>query len=105
MSARKCGGDMPTWLSIVIMLFIASFTSAYMTDRRCNRECESEWQLITYSGSSIEPKNIYICKRCNYKTDLNRHYCSNCGSLMTNGISYYSYSDKIDLSEESEDEE
>ncbi len=90
---------MPTWLLIVIMLIVASLTSAYMTERRCNRESESEWQEITYTGNSVEPKNIYICKRCNYKADINRHYCSNCGSLMKNGASYHCYSDKIKLSE------
>lgn len=90
---------MPTPLLIAIILIIGCFTSAYLTALRCNREIESEWQEITYAGNSVEPKNIYICKRCNYKADLNRHYCSNCGSLMKNGKSYHCYSDKIELSE------
>lgn len=90
---------MPTWLLITIILLVGCFTSAYVTAGICNREIESEWQEITYAGNSVEPKNIYICKRCNYKADLNRHYCSNCGSSMKNGISYHCYSDKIELSE------
>lgn len=90
---------MPTPLLIAIILLVGCITSAYTTARICNREIESEWQEITYTGNSVEPKNIYICKRCNYKADLNRHYCSNCGSAMKNGISYHCYSDKIELSE------
>lgn len=90
---------MPTWLLITILLSVGCITSACATARICNREIESEWQKITYTGNSVEPKNIYICKRCNYKADLNRHYCSNCGSLMKNGTSYHCYSDKIELSE------
>lgn len=90
---------MPTPLLIATILIVGCFTSAYVTARICNREIESEWQEITYTGNSVEPKNIYICKRCNYKSDLNRHYCSNCGSEMKNGISYHCYSDKIELSE------
>lgn len=90
---------MPTWLVIAIVLIVGCITSAYTTACICNRENESEWQKITYTGNSVEPKNIYICKRCNYKADLNCHYCSNCGSLMKNGTSYHYYSDKIELSE------
>lgn len=90
---------MPTWLLIVIMLIVASVASAYMTERRCNRESESEWQEITYTGNSVEPKSIYVCKHCNYKADINCHYCSNCGSKMINGISRHYYSDKIKISE------
>lgn len=90
---------MPTPALIAIILIVGCVASAYTTARICNREIESEWQEITYVGSSVEPKSIYICKRCNYKSDLNRHYCSNCGSLMKNGASYHCYSDKIKLSE------
>lgn len=90
---------MPTPLLVAIALIVASIASAYTTARICNHEIESEWQEITYTGNSVEPKSIYVCKRCNYKADINRHYCSNCGSLMKNGASYHCYSDKIKLSE------
>lgn len=90
---------MPTPLLIVIIFGVGCVTSAYVTARICKHEIESEWQEIAYAGNSVEPKSIYICKRCNYKSDLNRHYCSNCGSLMKNGKSYHCYSDKIELSE------
>lgn len=90
---------MPTPLLIVIILGIGCVTSAYITARICNHEIEFEWQEITYTGNSVEPKNIYICKHCNYKSDLNRHYCSNCGALMRNGISRHYYSEKIKISE------
>ena len=90
---------MPTWLLISIILIVGCVTSSCITEHICNREIESEWQEITYAGNSVEPKNVYICKHCNYKTDLNRHYCSNCGSEMKNGMSYHCYSEKIELSE------
>ena len=90
---------MPTPILIAITLIVGCVTSAYTTARICNRESESEWQEITYAGNSVEPKNVYICKRCNYKSDLNRHYCSNCGSRMINGISRHYYSGKIKISE------
>lgn len=83
-------------ISIIICIIIAT---AYITTLICNHEFSSLWQIITYSDSSVEPKEIYICKRCNNKEDLNRHYCGNCGSLMKNGISHHYYSDKIKLSE------
>ena len=91
---------MPTWVLITILLLVGCIISAYTTARICNREIESEWQVITYTSSDlVVSKEIYICKRCNYKADLDRHYCSNCGSLMKNGMSYHCYSDKIELSE------
>ena len=89
---------MPEWLLVAIILIVGCFASAYVTERICSRKIESEWQEISYTGDSVEPKEIYICKRCNKKVDLNSHYCCNCGSLMKNGISYNCYSDKIDLS-------
>ena len=61
---------------------------------------ESEWQVIRYSGSSVEPKDIYICKRCNAKENYNYHYCKNCGAVMSNGIPYQHFSDKIELSDD-----
>ena len=90
---------MPTWLLIAIILIVGCATSAYVTAQICNHEFSSEWQVIKYSGSSIEPKDIYICRRCNNKADINYHYCNNCGARMTNGISRYSYSNEIELSE------
>ena len=83
-------------ISIIICIIIVT---AYITTLICNHEFSSSWQTITYSDSSVEPKEIYICKRCNNKADLNCHYCDNCGSLMKNGTSYHCYSDKIKLSE------
>ena len=90
---------MPTSLLIAIILIVGCFVSAYTTAYIYNREIKSEWQEITYAGNSVEPKNVYICKRCNNKADINYHYCDNCGSAMKNGISYHCYSDKIKLSE------
>ena len=91
---------MTTPILIATALLAVCIASAYTTARICNREIESEWQVITYTSSEVVvPKEIYICKRCNYKSDLDRHYCSNCGSLMKNGMSYHCYSDKIELSE------
>lgn len=94
---------MPTWLLIAIIVIVGCFTSAYTTACICNHEYRSSWQTITYTGSSIEPKNVYICKRCYYKADIKHGYCPNCGANMTNGSPRYYYSTEIDLSEQ-EDE-
>lgn len=90
---------MPTPLLIAIILIVCCSTSAYVTARICNNDSESEWQVIRYSGSSVEPKDIYICKRCNNKKDVAYHYCDNCGARMTNGVYHVNYPDEIDLSE------
>ena len=85
---------MPTWLLIAIVLIVGCFTTALICGNKT-----SDWQVIKYAGSSIEPKTIYICMECNYKADSNYHYCSNCGSRMSNGVSRNYYSDKIELFE------
>lgn len=91
---------MPTWLLIAIILIVGCYTSAYMTARIYkNKTLKSDWQVIKYAGSSIEPKSIYICKGCYYKADHNYHYCSNCGARMINGVPRTYYSDKIELFE------
>lgn len=94
---------MPTWLLIAIILIVGCSTSAYVTARICENK-NSDWQVIKYAGSSIEPKTIYICKECHYKADHNYHYCNNCGACMSNGVSRNYYSDKIELFEEEVDE-
>lgn len=81
-------------VSIVISAMIAT---AYVTVLICDHEVKSEWQLIKYTGSSVEPKCIYICKRCNNQREINYHYCDNCGARMKNGVSRHYYSDKINL--------
>ena len=65
------------------------------------QESVSEWQVIKYTGSSVEPKSIYICKRCNNKSDINYHYCDNCGAMMNNGVarSYHTNGIQLDLDE------
>lgn len=79
----------------IILLAVGCIVTALV----CHKEYESEWQEITYAGGSIEPKDIYICKKCNYKADVKYHYCSNCGALMKNGKTRIYYSDKIKISE------
>lgn len=90
---------MPTWLLIIIVLTVGCIASACITKLTCNYEWESSWQEISYTGSSVEPKEIYICKRCNKKVDVKYCYCPNCGSSMRNGMGRITYSSKIDLSE------
>lgn len=92
---------MPTPLLIVIILLVGCSTSAYVTARICDYEFSSSWQLIKYTGSSIEPKCVYICKRCNNQRDINYHYCDNCGARMKNGVVrvYYTNGIKLDLDE------
>lgn len=88
---------MPHWLLVTIILLVGCFTTAYVTSLINNKEYESVWQEITYTGNSVEPKEIYICKNCNYQADIKYHYCSNCGALMINGKTRIYYSDKIKL--------
>ena len=90
---------MPTLLLMIVVLTVGCIASAYVTARICNNNFESEWQVIRYSGSSVEPKDIYICKRCNNKKDVAYRYCDNCGARMTNGGYYVTYPDEINLSE------
>lgn len=87
---------MIVYISIVISAIVIT---AYATVLVCNYEAKSEWQVIRYSGSSVEPKDIYVCKRCNNQRDINYHYCDNCGARMTNGVYHVNYPDEIDLSE------
>lgn len=90
---------MPIWLLIVIVLSIGCITSACVTELICKHEHESSWQEISYTGNSVEPKEIYICKRCNQKVDIKYCYCPNCGAYMFNGMERVTYPNKIDLSE------
>lgn len=87
---------------MIIYVILAMVVTAFITVLVCAREVTSEWQLIKYTGSSIEPKCIYICKRCNNKSDINYHYCDNCGSRMKNGLIriYYAANEiKLDVDE------
>lgn len=81
----------------IIALISVIVLTSYITVLICNHEYNSSWQEITYTGNSVEPKNTYICRRCNNQAERNHHYCSNCGALMKNGVSYHCYSSKIDL--------
>lgn len=90
---------------IIIIIGVSAIVAtaciaAHITTLKCNSEFESEWQIIEYTGSSVEPKNIYICKSCNNKSDINFHYCDNCGAYMRNGIERINYTGKISLSDE-----
>lgn len=85
---------MPTWLLIAIILLVGCGCTAYTTALLCNKEYESEWQEISYTGDSIEPKDIYVCKNCRFQANIKYHYCSNCGALMRNGKTRIYYSDK-----------
>ena len=92
---------MSSIIIIGFIMFLIIALTAYVTAFICNLGFKSEWQVIRYAGNSIEPKEIYICKRCYNKADTNYHYCNNCGAKMTNGVPRdYHYSDKIDLSEQ-----
>lgn len=91
---------MPTLLLIALILIVGCSASAYATELKCKREfVSSEWQIIRYTGSSVEPEKVYICKNCNKKTNVNYRYCPNCGASMKNGESRIYYSGNIDLSE------
>lgn len=84
---------------IVSIGILAIIATAYITSIVCNYEYGSSWQVISYTGSSVEPKEIYICKRCNKKVDVKYCYCPNCGANMRNGMgrNYYTNGIKIDL--------
>ena len=88
----------PIIIGMIVLCIIAA--TVYITMYIWERVNVSEWQVIRYSGSSVEPKDIYICKRCNVKEDDNYHYCRNCGVKMKNGTSQIHYSDKIELSDD-----
>ena len=90
---------MPTWLLIAITLIAGCFITAFSTAHICHCEFNSSWQVIRYTGNSVEPKDIYICRRCNNKEDINYCYCPNCGASMKNGEPRIYYSSEIDLSE------
>lgn len=83
------------FITIIVSVIIAT---AYITTLVCNHEYSSSWQEISYTGNSVEPKEIYICKRCNKKVDIKYCYCPNCGANMRNGMGRVTYSSKIDLS-------
>ncbi len=85
---------MPTWLLVAIVLLVGCGVASYTTALICNKEFESDWQVIRYTGDSIEPRDIYVCKNCRFQSDINHHYCNNCGALMINGITRVYYSDK-----------
>lgn len=89
---------MPTWLLIAIILIVGCSTSAYVTARICDHDYNSEWQVIVYTSSEVVvPKEIYICKRCYEKPDINYRYCPNCGAKMKNGINYSHHTGKINI--------
>lgn len=90
---------MPTWLLISTILIVGCVTTSYFTALICNKEHKSTWQEISYTGGSVEPKEVYICKNCFFQANIKHHYCNNCGALMINGMSRHYYSDKIKLSE------
>lgn len=83
-------------------VILAMVVTAFITVLVCDCKVKSEWQLIKYTGSSIEPKCVYICKRCNNKSDINYCYCPNCGADMKNGLIriYYAANEiKLDVDE------
>lgn len=82
---------------IGIILFGIILLAVIITLCLCDYEHNSEWQVIKYTGNSVVPKEIYICKRCYNKTDINYHYCNNCGAKMTNGVPRDYHSSKIIL--------
>lgn len=87
---------------MIVYVILAMVVTAFITVLVCARKVKSEWQLIKYTGSSIEPKCVYICKRCNNKSDINYCYCPNCGADMKNGLIriYYAANEiKLDIDE------
>ncbi|MBR2245764.1 MAG: hypothetical protein IJ880_01840 [Bacilli bacterium] len=84
---------------IIAMVICIVIATAYITTLICNHENRSSWQAITYTDSSIEPKNVYICKNCFNKANINYRYCSNCGARMNDGLPFMYHSSSIDLSE------
>ena len=82
----------------IIALISVIVLTAYVTVLICNNEFNSSWQVIAYTSSEvIVPKEIYICKSCYEKKDINYRYCPNCGAKMKNGIGYIPHTGKIDI--------
>ena len=82
-------------IAIVISIIVAT---AYITVLVCDHESHSSWQVIAYTSSEVVvPKEIYICKRCYEKREINYHYCPNCGAKMKNGIAWHYHSEEIDI--------
>lgn len=89
---------MDDWMIVYITIVISAIVvTAYITMIICKYKFNSFWQPITYIGSSVEPKCIYICKKCNNKSDFNYHYCDNCGAKMMNGVERIYYTGEIKL--------
>jgi uncharacterized paraquat-inducible protein A len=85
-------------IACIIALISVIALTVYITVLICNHEFNSLWQVIAYTSSEVVvPKEIYICKRCYEKADINYRYCPNCGARMTNGINYNYHSGKIDI--------
>lgn len=84
---------------IGVIVFCVVVLIVYITELIRNHNVKSSWQVIKYTGNSVEPKDIYICRRCNNKEDINYCYCPNCGASMKNGEPRIYYSSEIDLSE------
>lgn len=86
----------PIYCMIVLISVIA--LTAYITVLICNHEYNSSWQVIAYTSSeAVVPKEIYICKSCYEKKDINYRFCPNCGAKMKNGIGYNLHTGKIDI--------
>ncbi len=82
---------------IIALISVIALT-VYITVLICNHEYNSSWQVIAYTSSEVVvPKEIYICKRCYEKADINYRYCHNCGARMNNGIQYNYHTGKIDI--------
>lgn len=88
---------MPTWLVIAIILIVGCATSAYVTARIYDTGNESEWLNIRLKNDSIEPVDIFVCKNCRQRENMNYRYCKNCGSWMKNGMGRQSYSEDIEI--------
>lgn len=85
-------------IACIIALISVIALTAYITVLICNHEFNSSWQVISYTSSEVVvPKEIYICKRCYEKKDINYRYCPNCGAKMKNGIDYSHHTGKIDI--------
>lgn len=85
-------------IACIIALISIIVLTAYITVLICNHEYNSSWQVISYTSSEVVvPKEIYICKRCCEKKDINYRYCPNCGARMKNGIVFNYHSGKIDI--------
>lgn len=88
---------MNTIYCMIVLISVIALT-AYITVLICNHEFNSSWQVISYTSSEVVvPKEIYICKRCYEKADINYRYCPNCGAKMKNGIDYSHHTGKIDI--------